>query len=160
MIDFRIINTPIGKLQIESNINVLTKISFNINRFTIISSTSIKDCLVRQQTIEELNEYFFNNREIFTINYRLDISPFYKNVLNKISKIPFGATQSYKQIAKKLNNKNAYRAVGSANANNPLPIIIPCHRVIKSNGDSGDYAGGIKNKKILLNHENPSPFFY
>ena len=160
MIDFCIINTPIGKLQIESNLNILTKISFNINRVTSIPSTSIKHNLAIQQTIEELNEYFFSDREIFTINYRLEVSPFYKKVLKKVSKIPFGTTQSYKQIAKQLNNKNAYRAVGSANANNPLPIIIPCHRVIKSNGNLGDYGGGVKNKKILLNHENPSPFFF
>ena len=160
MTDFCIINTPIGKLQIESNINVLTKISFNLNRLTTIPYTSLKHSLVIQQTIEELNEYFFSDREIFTINYRLEVSPFYKKVLKKVSKIPFGTTQSYKQIAKQLNNKNAYRAVGSANANNPLPIIIPCHRVIKSNGNLGDYGGGVKNKKILLNHENPSPFFF
>ena len=123
MIDFCIINTPIGKLQIESNLNILTKISFNINRVTSIPSTSIKHSLAIQQTIEELNEYFFSDREIFTINYRLEVSPFYKKVLKKVSKIPFGTTQSYKKIAKQLNNKNAYRAVGSANANNPFPII-------------------------------------
>lgn len=78
---------------------------------------------------------------------------FYLNVLKKVHKIPYAMTTSYKDIASDLNNKNAFRAVGSANAQNPIPIIIPCHRVILSNGKSGDYGGGKNLKKRLINHE-------
>ena len=74
--------------------------------------------------------------------------------------IKFGKVKSYKQIAKILKNKNAYRAVASANARNPLPIIIPCHRVIRSSGDIGGYRGGIINKKYLLSLENQTGSFF
>ncbi len=78
---------------------------------------------------------------------------FYLDVLKRVRKIPYGKTASYKDIASDLNNKKAFRAVGSANAQNPIPIIIPCHRVILFNGKSGDYGGGKKLKKRLINHE-------
>ena len=79
--------------------------------------------------------------------------PFYKKVLNEVSKIKHGQVASYMDIAINCGNKNSVRAVGSANANNPIPIIIPCHRVISSNGAIGGYGGGLEKKMFLLNHE-------
>ena len=79
--------------------------------------------------------------------------PFYKKVLKEVSEIPYGQTFSYKNIAMKLNNPRAYRAVANANAANPIPIIIPCHRVIQSNGSLGNYGGGRQLKQILVQIE-------
>ena len=77
-----------------------------------------------------------------------------------MSLIKFGKVKSYKKIAAILKNKNAYRAVANANARNPLPIIIPCHRVIRSSGGVGGYTGGIPKKKYLLSLENKTGNFY
>ena len=74
-------------------------------------------------------------------------------VLKKVESIPYGKTSSYKSIAIKTGNANASRAVGNANANNPLPIIIPCHRVIANDGNIGGYGGGLKTKRFLLELE-------
>ena len=99
-------------------------------------------------------------RKFFTIKYLLNTTRFFKKVLEEVSLIKFGKVKSYKQIAKILKNKNAYRAVANANARNPLPIIIPCHRVIRSSGDIGGYRGGIITKKYLLSFENTTGSFF
>ena len=81
------------------------------------------------------------------------MAPFYKKVLKEVSEIPYGQTFSYKNIAMKLNNPRAYRAVANANAANPIPIIIPCHRIIQSNGSLGNYGGGRQLKQRLVQIE-------
>ena len=101
----------------------------------------------------QLTEYFDGKRKHFIIKTRMKISPFYKKVLMEVTKVPYGETTSYSQIAQKMNNPKAARVVGSANARNPLPIIIPCHRIIANNGKLGGYGGGIKMKKYLLEFE-------
>tara|TARA_Y100000758_G_C16000972_1_gene404075 strand:- start:48 stop:542 length:495 start_codon:yes stop_codon:yes gene_type:complete len=80
-------------------------------------------------------------------------SPFYKKVLEAEKKIPYGKTKSYQEIANMINHPKSVRAVGSANANNPLPIYFPCHRIINSNGNIGGYGGGIEIKRKLLHLE-------
>ena len=101
----------------------------------------------------ELKEYF--NRERKKISVPLDVegTDFQKKVWNELMKIPYGKIKTYKEIAAKLGNKNAMRAVGRANATNHAPIIIPCHRVIASNGKLGGYSGGISLKEKLLELE-------
>jgi len=106
-----------------------------------------------EDTINQLTEYFDGKRKVFTIKLKIGTSPFYKKVLGEVSKIPYGRTTSYSEIAQKLNNPKAARAVGSANARNPLPIIIPCHRIVAKNGKLGGYAGGLIMKKYLLEFE-------
>ena len=119
----------------------------NIDRLT-----SIKKHLV--QAKKELGEYFSGERKDFNLKIHLNLKPsFYLNVLEIVQKIPYAKTVSYKDIASELNSKKALRAVGSANAQNPIPIIIPCHRVILSNGNDGNYGGGKRLKKRLINHE-------
>lgn len=83
---------------------------------------------------------------------KLSGTPFQKRVWKAIQKIPYGKTLTYKELAKKVGSPNAYRAVGSACGKNPLPIIIPCHRVVASNGIGG-FTGGLKLKKKLLKLE-------
>ena len=79
---------------------------------------------------------------------------FYKRVLLEVKKIKYGETASYGKIARMAGNNKAARAVGTANAKNPLPIIIPCHRIISSNGNIGGYSGGLDKKLYLLDHES------
>ena len=111
-------------------------------------------------TIQQFEQYFNGSRKKFSLSINLDITAFYQNVLFEVKKIPYGETCSYKTIAKNIFNPKSYRAVGNANAINPLPIIIPCHRVIKSSGDIGGYRGGIITKKYLLSLENKTGSFY
>ena len=103
--------------------------------------------------INQLQQYFDGERSEFTFSLDLRTTPFRNNTLQKVAKIPFGKTASYKDIAVQINNKKAVRAVGSANAWNPIPIVIPCHRVIAHNGSLGGYGGGLPMKKWLLKHE-------
>jgi O-6-methylguanine DNA methyltransferase len=106
-----------------------------------------------EDVINQLGEYFDGKRKYFKIKTKMKISPFYKKALAEVAKVPYGETASYSQIAHRLNNPKAARAVGSANARNPLPIIIPCHRIITNNSKLGGYAGGLKMKKYLLEFE-------
>lgn len=101
---------------------------------------------------KEILEYLEGKRCKFTVKTVLSGTEFQKVVLKKVAKIPYGKTKTYGEIAKSVNNPGASRAVGSANAKNKLPIIIPCHRVIASNG-LGGYGGGLNLKKKLLQLE-------
>ena len=105
------------------------------------------------QVLNELQEYFAGNRRCFTVPLDFDMPPFYKKVLLEVSKVPFGKTSSYQEIARRAGNAKAARAAGTANANNPIAVIIPCHRIISSDGTLGGYGGGLDKKMILLDHE-------
>ena len=153
-------DTPIGELMLEANLDHLIKISFNRENINQVKACSLKKNLILEKTVEQLDEYFFNSRKFFTIKYFLNTTLFFKKVLEEVSLIKFGKVKSYKQIAKILKNKYAYRAVANANARNPIPIIIPCHRVIRSSGDIGGYRGGIITKKYLLSLENTTGSFF
>lgn len=108
--------------------------------------------LLSMATIQ-LDEYFQGNRTTFSLPFKLTGTPFQLAVWKELQNIPYGKTTSYKEIAQKINKPKAYRAVGMANNKNPLPIIIPCHRVIGSNGKLIGYAGGLKLKNYLLELE-------
>lgn len=105
------------------------------------------------ETFKQLKEYFFEGRKVFSLPLNPDGSAFQKAVWAKLQNIPHGRTISYKQLAEKMGDKNLIRAVGRANASNPIPIIIPCHRVIGSNGSLVGYSGGIEIKRYLLELE-------
>ncbi len=104
---------------------------------------------VNRKAESEIRQYLSGKRKEFTVPLDLQGSPFYKRSLEKVALIPFGKVRTYGQVAKSLGNPNASRAVGSANARNPLPLFIPCHRVVASNG-LGGYGGGLAMKKKLL----------
>lgn len=108
---------------------------------------------VLKECQKQLDDYFNGQRNEFSIEYRLDGTKFQKKVWSELTKIPFGQTSSYKDIAQSIGNINAARAVGSANSKNVLSIVVPCHRVIGSNGTLTGYAGGLWRKEWLLNHE-------
>jgi len=101
----------------------------------------------------ELDQYFKGTLREFKTPLVLLGSPFQKQVWEELKKIPFGETRSYGQIALSINRPSAFRAVAQANGANQIAIVIPCHRVINTNGDLGGYGGGIARKKWLLDHE-------
>ena len=99
---------------------------------------------------KQLDEYFEGKRRIFDIKVSFDGTKFQKSVWNALREIPYGETATYKEISEKVGCLKGYRAVGLANNRNPIPIIIPCHRVIGSDGSLTGYAGGLDIKKKLL----------
>lgn len=110
------------------------------------------------QAVHELKEYFQGQRNNFSIPLDLHGTEFQKKVWNQLSKIPYGKTYSYKDVATQIKNPKAVRAVGTANGKNPVCIIIPCHRVIAQDGTLGGYAGGLKIKRTLLALEGVQGF--
>jgi O-6-methylguanine DNA methyltransferase len=102
---------------------------------------------------DQLREYFYGKRITFELDLDLDLPLFHLKALNAVRTIPYGITLSYKDIAFKTGNPAAVRAVGNANARNPVPLVIPCHRVIKHDGSLGGYGGKLERKIFLLEHE-------
>jgi methylated-DNA-[protein]-cysteine S-methyltransferase len=102
---------------------------------------------------KQLDEYFAGERKIFDLNLAPDATPFQSSVLEALRSIPYGETRTYADIAAAIGNPKAVRAVGGANGNNPIPIIIPCHRVVGSNGTLTGFGGGLDTKRFLLDLE-------
>jgi methylated-DNA-[protein]-cysteine S-methyltransferase len=103
--------------------------------------------------IAQLDEYFAGQRKQFDLLLDPDVGDFQRLVLDALAAIPYGETRSYREIAEAIGNPRAVRAVGGANANNPLPIVIPCHRVIGAGGSLTGFGGGIDAKRYLLDLE-------
>ncbi|MFL2983536.1 MAG: methylated-DNA--[protein]-cysteine S-methyltransferase [Candidatus Neomarinimicrobiota bacterium] len=156
MKDVLYINTPIGNLEIHTNANFLYHIKFRKTKSPIKNAQ--KTSLIEKQIRKEIKQYFNGTRKKFTIPLKLDLPPFYKKVLLEVKKIEYGDTASYLEIARKAGNSKAVRAAGTANAKNPIPIIIPCHRIISSNNSLGKYSAGIEKKASLLKHEGINIF--
>ncbi len=140
--------SPIGTIQIEH-----TGVGISLLIFTEkkASTEDIQDII--KPTFLQLDEYFAGDRKEFNINLDLNGTDFQKQVWKILLEIPFGQTISYMDIAKKLGDPNTIRAVGNANGKNPVSIIVPCHRVIGSDGSLTGYAGGLWRKEWLLNNE-------
>jgi len=145
---FAVYNTKIGKLKIEYENDVLTGIAYTENEKEQGIRSELSD-----KTVLQLEEYFDGRRKEFDIPIKLRGTEFQKKVWNELLKIPYGATVSYKDIAIKIGNPKACRAVGMANHNNPILIIVPCHRVINENNKLGGYALGLDLKRKLLELE-------
>ncbi len=146
------INTPLGHAKIEGNEDGITSILVLNNEQALSHSIpdELKDC------VKQLDEYFQGTRQKFSLKLNPTGTEFQKRVWNELTKIPFGKTISYSELSKKLGDIKAIRAVANANGKNPIWIVIPCHRVIGSNGSLTGYAGGLHRKKWLLDHENPN----
>ena len=152
---YSILKTELGNFGILTNKSHLIKIILP-NKIKLISmklTDPNKHTPFMKNIIDQMNQYFIGSRKEFDIRLKLELPPFYQKVLNEVRKIPYGKTFSYKKIARSLQNPRAFRAVANANAINPIPIIIPCHRVILSNGNLGQYGGGELMKKILVQNE-------
>lgn len=118
-----------------------------------IPGSQNQPCALADVAAEQLKEYFAGVRKTFDLPIKLCGTPFQMRVWQQLQKIPYGQTQTYKQIAEAIGKPKASRAVGMANHNNPIAIIVPCHRVIGSNGLLTGYAGGLDFKQYLLNLE-------
>lgn len=112
-----------------------------------------RDTELTRKTVQELDEYFMGKRKNFTLPMTMEGTPFQKNVWNALSHIPYGETRSYQEIADAAGSPKACRAVGMANHNNPLAILIPCHRVVGKDGSLTGYGGGLEMKQFLLDLE-------
>jgi methylated-DNA-[protein]-cysteine S-methyltransferase len=141
------LKTKIGTLWVVANSKGITQISWKDQGHVN------KKSKVLVQAKDELLEYFNGKKVKFSFPIYLTGTEFQKKVWHELTQIPFGQTISYGELAKKIANPKAFRAVGSANGKNPLPIVIPCHRVINANGELGGYSGGIDIKKFLLKIE-------
>ena len=140
--------SPVGDLIITSLDDKITGVNF--------SSGERNDPIVTpviEQCISELDEYFLRGRKFFNVDLHLSGSVFQNKVWNELLTIPYGKTISYLELAIRIGDINSIRAVGLANGQNPIAILVPCHRVIGKNGDLVGYGGGVDKKVWLLQHE-------
>lgn len=146
-----IIKSPLGFTKIIGDSHGITSITIlnSDEKVTDIIPVELEDCAT------QLYEYFEGTRKQFNLKLNPNGTNFQKNVWNELEQIPYGKSMSYLDLSKQLGDIKAIRAVANANGKNPLWIVIPCHRVIGSNGSLTGYAGGLHRKKWLLNHENP-----
>lgn len=142
--------SPIGIIKIETNDTSLLSVS--IVAYKKKSSKIIPNII--RESYKQIQEYFEGERMDFSLRINLDGTEFQKKVWNELLNIPCGDIDTYKGVAERVGNIKASRAVGNANNKNKLLIVIPCHRVIGSDGRLNGYRAGIKNKKWLLEHEN------
>lgn len=143
-------DTCIGRIGIIENGNAITNLYFDKIEMKAIEYVETP---ILKEAIRQLQEYLSGLRSIFTLNLEPDGTKFQKDVWKALQEIPYGTTFSYKQIAEKVGNIKASRAVGMANNRNPIPIFIPCHRVIGANGKLVGYGGGLDIKEKLLKIE-------
>jgi len=141
--------SEIGLIEIIGTENGILSVGFVEEKSK--NSFEIHRCLA--ECIEQIHAYFRGKRREFSVNLQLQGTDFQKKVWSQLMKIPFGETLSYKDIAASIGNEKAVRAVGNANGRNKIAIIIPCHRVIGSNGKLIGYASGVWRKEWLLLHE-------
>ncbi len=151
MMDLAYINTPVGTLEIEGDDQGIAAITY-LNK-EVDLTTEIPSSL--QEVIQQLQEYFEKRRTTFSLKLNPKGTDFQRKVWQQLQTIPFGKTASYLDMAKNLGDPKVIRAAASANGKNPISIIIPCHRVIGSDGSLTGYAGGLHRKKWLLEHESP-----
>lgn len=145
------IASPIGNLKIVANGDKIIEISFCDNCEQMEISNN-KRSEILTHCADEISAYFRGEISKFSVKFKIEGSDFEKSVYEALLKIPYGEVLTYKQLATKINRPKAYRAVGNANAKNKIPIIIPCHRVVASNGIGG-YSGGLWRKNRLLKLE-------
>ena len=146
-----IITTPLGHTKIVGDEEGITEITVLHSEeiLTTIIPEVLEDCVI------QLNEYFDGSRQQFDLKLNPQGTNFQKEVWRSLEQIPYGKTLSYLNLSKQLGDVKAIRAVANANGKNPLWIVVPCHRVIGSDGSLTGYAGGLHRKQWLLNHESP-----
>ncbi len=151
---FSIHHSPFGDIILTANNQGLTSLTFkNGVKDCVIEPTFKKNESAFTKVKQQLDQYFNGEREHFDLELAPNGTPFQQKVWQALTLIKQGETKSYQWLAKKINNEKAVRAVGTANGANPIALIIPCHRVIGSNGKLTGYAGGLALKAKLLMHE-------
>ena len=146
--------TPIGKLRIAVDLDGLRYVLFENNKVEPSQMGDWqRDCGATREAREQLLQFFAGERNEFALKMSLNGTDFQKRTWQTLANIPYGTTWSYSELATALGSPKAVRAVGSANGRNPLPIVLPCHRVIGSNGTLTGFGGGLPIKKWLLERE-------
>ncbi|WP_025162850.1 methylated-DNA--[protein]-cysteine S-methyltransferase [Paraclostridium bifermentans] len=141
--------SPIGNLRIVVDESSLVVLDFNEDE-----KKQSDEHRYINEVKKQLDEYFKGTRKLFDLNIKINGTDFQNKVWNELTKIPYGETISYKELATRIGNDKACRAVGNANNKNKISIVIPCHRVVGSNKKLVGYAGGLDKKEWLINHEN------
>ena len=149
---YAVIDSPLGFLTLASTEKGLASVHFGAD----VPANGIIDESANREVIQQLQEYFDGNRVRFELSLDVQGTLFQMAVWDELRKIPYGATCSYGEIARALGKPGAARAVGMANHENPIAVVVPCHRVIGTDGSLTGYAGGLWRKKWLLDHENPT----
>jgi len=147
--------TPIGRLLLVGENGLLEQLHFPNSAGQVVIEESW--CLDEESfadTLQQLEEYFAGRLENFQVKMHLTGTDFQRQVWQELQRIPYGKTASYGEIAKRIGNPKACRAVGAANGKNPVPIIIPCHRIIGTDGSLTGFGGGMELKKSLLRLED------
>ena len=156
------IDSPIDRLMLVSDGASLTGVYMLDQRY---EPPVQEDWIAREdvapfpEAIRQLRAYFEGTLTEFTVPLAPTGTPFQRRVWEELGRIPYGMTLSYGELAKRVGNGNASRAVGMANGRNPIPIIVPCHRVIGANGSLTGFGGGLPMKKWLLSHESGGHLF-
>jgi methylated-DNA-[protein]-cysteine S-methyltransferase len=145
-----VLDSPVGPLRIEADENVITTIFFHATE--PVSRGRLPGVLAKLEA--QLRLYFSGQLEAFDLPLAPKGTPFQQDVWQALTKIPYGETRSYAEIARKIGRPDAVRAVGAANGQNPIPIVLPCHRVIGSNGSLTGFGGGLAAKRFLLQLES------
>lgn len=145
------INSPLGIAKIVGDADGIASVSVlnSDEKITDIIPVELEDC------VHQLNEYFEGNRKDFSLKLNPQGTDFQNRVWKALLTIPYGKTLSYLQLSQQLGDVKAIRAVANANGKNPLWVIVPCHRVIGSDGSLTGYASGLYRKQWLLEHESP-----
>lgn len=147
--------SPAGNLYLTATKDHLTGVFWRKSTLPLV--TTLEDTSpssrILKDTIHQLSEYFAGRRKHFELPLSAGGTDFQNSVWQQLARIPYGQTRSYSDIALKIKNHKAMRAVGTANSKNPYSIIVPCHRVIAAKGTMGGYAGGLPAKTFLLNLE-------
>ncbi len=154
------IATPVGPLILAATEKTVAALLWNesdLERLDLRFAAGGASCPLLALAEKQLDEYFQGGRKSFRLPLAPAGTPFQQRVWGELAKIPYGATWSYRELADRIGNPGAMRAVGTANGRNPLCIFIPCHRVIRASGESGGYAGGTGNKALLLELERAKP---
>jgi methylated-DNA-[protein]-cysteine S-methyltransferase len=153
-ISYSYLDSPVGRLLLAGDADGLSLISFPAgSRPREPSAAWTPDDGVLAEAIAQLRSYFAGQRRDFSLSLRAHGTPFQERVWTALRSIPFGATVSYGEIAHRIGRPSAVRAVGAANGANPLPIVVPCHRVIGADNSLTGFGGGLETKRFLLAHE-------
>ena len=158
-LDKSVIDSPLVKLICVATQDALVGVFQVESKASAFIDVSVSDSnRILKLTKKQLCLYFEGKIQDFTIPLAITGTPFRAQVWKALLQIPYGETRSYKDIAESIGNPKASRAVGMANHHNPISVIIPCHRVVGKNKSLTGYAGGLENKKMLLNLESPNSF--
>jgi methylated-DNA-[protein]-cysteine S-methyltransferase len=145
---FAYYNSPIGLIEISGTNEGITSLFFVEERRSNVTSN-----VVCAEGVRQLSEYFEGSRQEFDLPLQLSGTEFQRQVWTELTVVPFGQTVSYGDLARSIGKPSAVRAVGAANGQNPVSIVVPCHRVIGSDGGLTGYGGGLERKQWLLKHE-------